>query len=130
MMKSSKKQIAGWVLSGLIALFLIGASGVPKFMDWEGKEEMMGQLGWDTGVILKIGIVEVAIGILFLIPRTAFVATVLMTAYLGGAVATHVRIGDPFYFPIGLGILAWIALGLRDGRVFDNAFRPAGPASL
>jgi hypothetical protein len=46
-----------------------------------------------------------------------------MTAYLGGAVATHVRIGDPFYFPIGLGILAWVALGLRDQRVFDNAFQ-------
>jgi hypothetical protein len=122
-MKSSKKQIAGWVLSGLIALFLIGASGVPKFVDWEGKEEMMAQLGWDTGVILRIGIVEIAIAILFLIPRTAFLAAILMTAYLGGAVATHVRIGDPFWFPIGLGVLAWVALGLRDERVFATAFQ-------
>ena len=121
-MAANKMKIAGWALSALIALFLIGASGVPKFIDWEGKEEMMGKLGWDTGLILKIGVVEVALAILFLIPRTAFLGTVLLTAYLGGAVATHVRIGDAFYFPIVIGILAWIALGLRDGRVFANAF--------
>jgi hypothetical protein len=74
-------------------------------------------------LILKIGVVEVALAILFLIPRTAFLGTVLLTAYLGGAVATHVRIGDAFYFPIVIGILAWIALGLRDPRVFANAFQ-------
>jgi DoxX-like protein len=129
-MKSSKKKIAGWALSGLIALFLIGASGVPKFMEWEGKEEMMGKLGWDTGLILKIGIIEVALAILILIPRVAFLATVLLTAYLGGAVATHVRIGDMFYFPIIVGVLAWIALGLRDPRVFASAFQPPrGPST-
>jgi hypothetical protein len=105
-MAANKMKIAGWALSALIALFLIGASGVPKFIDWEGKEEMMGKLGWDTGLILKIGVVEVAIAILFLIPRTAFLGTVLLTAYLGGAVATHLRIGDAFYFPIVIGILA------------------------
>jgi hypothetical protein len=121
-MTANKSKIAGWALSALIALFLIGASGVPKFIDWDGKEEMMGKLGWDTGLILKIGVVEVALAILFLIPRTAFLGTVLLTAYLGGAVATHVRIGEPFFFPIIIGILAWIALGLRDPRVFANAF--------
>ena len=122
-MATNKMKIAGWALSALIALFLIGASGVPKFIDWEGKEEMMGKLGWDTDLILKIGVVEVALAILFLIPRTAFLGTVLLTGYLGGAVATHVRIGEPFFFPIMIGILAWIALGLRDPRVFTNAFQ-------
>lgn len=122
-MAANKTKIAGWVLSVLIALFLILASGVPKFIDWEGKEEMMGKLGWDTGLILKIGVVEIALAILFLIPRTAFLGAVLLTAYLGGAVATHVRIGDAFYFPIIVGVLAWIALGLRDPRVFASAFQ-------
>lgn len=122
-MKLSKKQIAGWVLSGLIAAFLILVSGIPKLIDWEGKAEMMEKMGWDVGVILKIGIVEVALAILFLIPRTAFLAAVLLTGYLGGAVATHVRIGEPFFFPIIIGVLVWIALGLRDPRVFPAAFQ-------
>jgi hypothetical protein len=92
-------------------------------MDWEGKETMMGKLGWDTGVMLKIGIVEVTLAILILIPRTAFVAAVLLTAYLGGAVATHVRVGEPFFFPVIIGVLLWIALGLRDSRIFATAFQ-------
>jgi uncharacterized membrane protein YphA (DoxX/SURF4 family) len=122
-MKPNAKRITGWVLSGLIAAFLIVASGVPKFIDWEGKEAMMEKLGWDTGVMLKIGIVEVTLAILILIPRTAFVGAVLLTAYLGGAVATHVRVGEPFFFPVIIGVLVWISLGLRDPRVFANAFQ-------
>jgi hypothetical protein len=83
---------------------------------------MFAKMGWDQAVMVKIGIVEVAIAILFLIPRTAFLATVLLSAYLGGAVATHVRVNDQFWFPIVIGVLAWVALGLRDARVFAAAF--------
>jgi uncharacterized membrane protein YphA (DoxX/SURF4 family) len=124
------KRIIGWVLSGLIALFLIAASGLPKFMDWEGKEEMMGKMGWTTDVMLKIGIVEVALAVLFLVPRAAFIAAVLLTGYLGGAVATHVRVGDAFFFPIIVGVLVWIALGLRDPRVFANALQAPGRSEV
>src|SRR5262245_32150743 len=127
-MKPNAKRITGWVLSVLIAAFLILASGIPKFINWEGKAEMMEKMGWNTDVMLKIGVVEVTLAILFLIPRTAFVAAVLLTGYLGGAVATHVRVGEPFFFPFIIGILVWIALGLRDPRVFGTAFQspPAG----
>jgi uncharacterized membrane protein YphA (DoxX/SURF4 family) len=122
-MNSKTKRIVGWVLSALIAAFLIVASGVPKFVDWEGKAEMFDKMGWTTDVMLKIGVVEITLAILFLIPRAAFIAAVLLTAYLGGAVATHVRVGEAFYFPIVTGVLAWIALGLRDPRVFTAAFQ-------
>lgn len=123
-MKSNKKAIAGWILSALLSAFLIFASATPKFIEWEGKKEMMEKLGWTTDVIFKIGFVEAGLAVLFLIPRAAFLATVLLTAYLGGAVATHVRISDPsFVFPIVIGILAWVALGLRDPRVFATAFQ-------
>src|SRR5690606_6054850 len=111
MKTKSGAKMAGWGLSILIALFLIGASASGKFIDWEGKAEMFAQLGWTEEVMFRIGIVEVAIAILFLIPRTAFVAAILLAAYLGGATATHVRVGDPFYFPIIIGILVWVALG-------------------
>ncbi len=121
-MKTPKSAIAGWVLSALISLFLIGASGVPKLIDFPGKAEMMDKLGWSLERIAVIGYVEIAIAVLFLIPRAAFVAAVLLTGYLGGATATHVRIADPFIFPVLLAVLAWIALGLRDPRVFTTAF--------
>ncbi len=93
-----------------------------KFTQWEGKAEMFANMGWTEDVMFKVGFVEVAIAILFLIPRTSFVAAILLAAYLGGAVATHVRVGDAFFFPIIIGVLAWIALGLREPDVFRLAF--------
>ncbi|HWL08981.1 MAG TPA: DoxX family protein [Planctomicrobium sp.] len=122
-MKRSVSKIAGWVLSGLLAVFLCVASASGKFIDFEGKAEMFDHLGWSTDVMAAIGIVEILIALLFLIPRTAFIAAILLTAYLGGATATHVRVDDPFFFPIIMGVVAWIALGLRDPRVFLVAFR-------
>lgn len=118
---SKKRRITGWVLSFLLAAFLIVASATGKFTQWEGKAEMFGKLGWAEDVMFNIGIVEVAIAILFLIPRTSFAAAILLAAYLGGAVATHVRVNDPFWFPIVIGIFAWIALGLRQPEVFRLA---------
>lgn len=63
--------------------------------------------------MFSIGVVEVALALLILIPRTTFLGALLLTAYLGGATATHVRVGDPFFFPIGIGIFLWIAIALR-----------------
>lgn len=119
---SKKLRIFGWVLSVLIALFLIGISASGKFTQWEGKAEMFAKMGWTEEVMVKIGIVEVAIAILFLIPRTSFVAAILLAAYMGGATATHVRVGEPFFFPIMIGVLVWVALGLREPDVFRLAF--------
>jgi DoxX-like family len=119
---SKKLRITGWVLSLLISLFLIFASASGKFTEWEGKSEMFAKMGWSEEVMVKIGIVEVAIAVLFLIPRTAFVAAILLAAYLGGATATHVRAGEAFFIPIIIGVVAWIALGLRQPEVFRLAF--------
>lgn len=117
----SGSRIVGWVLSILIVLFLVGASAMGKFTQWEGKAERFAKMGWTEEVMFKIGIVEVAIAVLFLIPRTAFVAAILLAAYLGGATATHVQIGDQFYFPIIIGVAAWLALGLRQPDVLRLA---------
>jgi hypothetical protein len=118
---SKKLEITGWILSVLIALFLIVASATGKFISWEGKSEMFAKMGWSESVMIKIGIIEVVIAILFLIPRMSFVAAILLTAYLGGAVATHLRVSDPFLFPIMIGVLTWIALGLRQPNIFRLA---------
>jgi uncharacterized membrane protein YphA (DoxX/SURF4 family) len=123
-MKRSKAKIVGWVLSALVAAMLGVVSAYGKFFDFPDKDEMFAKLGWGADVMMYVGVVEVTIAILFLIPRTAFLATVLLTAYLGGATAAHVRINEPFFFPIILGVIAWIALGLRDPRIFQVAFFP------
>jgi hypothetical protein len=74
--------------------------------------------GYPESTLLVIGVLEVASAVLYAIPRTAFLGAVLLTGYLGGAVATHVRVGDPaFVSPLVLGILAWVGLYLRDDRL-------------
>lgn len=120
-MYRKKILIAGWALSFLISAFLIFASAMGKFTEWEGKAEMFAHLGYSSEVMVKIGILEVALAILFVIPRTGFVGAILLTAYLGGATATHVRVGDPFFMPPIMGGLAWIAYGLRKPEVFALA---------
>lgn len=118
----SKSKIAGWALSILLAGLLIGASASGKFVDWPGKEEMFAKMGFTTELMFYIGIVEVVVTVLFLIPPTGFLGAILLTGYLGGATVTHVRVGDAFIMPVIIGILVWIALGLRDSRVFTMAF--------
>ncbi len=119
------KRIAGWILSGLLAAFLIFGSAAGKFTDWPGKAEMFEHLGYSAEVLEKIGVVEIIVAVLFLIPRTAFLGAILLTGYLGGATATHVRVGDPFlsdFMPIIMGVLVWIGYGLRRPEIFRLAF--------
>ncbi|MCA9229872.1 MAG: DoxX family protein [Planctomycetales bacterium] len=121
MKNSKKKLIAGWIISGIVAVFLVGPSAAGKFSDWEGKAEMFEHIGYSIPLIKKIGILEIVIAILYLIPRTSFCGAILLTAYLGGATATHVRVGDPFFMPIIFGVVLWIGLGLRTPGVFALA---------
>ncbi len=121
--------IAGWALSGLLALFLCGLSAAGKFTEWDGKAEMMDHIGYSIPLIKWIGVVEIAVTLLFLFPPTAFVGAILLTAYLGGATATHVRLEEAFYMPIIMGVLVWVSLGLRKPEVFRLAFPWGGNRS-
>jgi hypothetical protein len=121
-MASKTKRVVGWIVSGAVALMLCGPSAMGKFTEWEGKAEMFEHLGYTQDLITKIGFLEITLAILFLIPRTSFVGAILLTGYLGGATATHVRVGDPFFMPILVGVVMWIGLGLRRPEVFSLAF--------
>lgn len=121
MAASKTQRVAGWVLSGLLAVFLIGLSAPGKFRDFEGKAEMFEHLGYSYDTMKGIGVVEVVVTILFLIPRTSFIGAILLTGYLGGATATHVRVGDPYFMPIIMGIVVWIAYALRRPDVVKAA---------
>jgi uncharacterized membrane protein YphA (DoxX/SURF4 family) len=130
-MPSKVQRITGWVLTGLLGLFLIGASGIPKFIDWPGKQEMFDKLGITTGLAPVLGVIEITATILFLIPRSSFVGAILVTGYLGGAVWTHVRVGDAWFAPVIIGVVVWIALGLRQPAIFALAMgkSPSQPLS-
>ncbi len=116
-----KSKIVGWVLSVLLVLFLIVASAGGKFADWPGKEEMLKSMGFTSELLFKIGILEVVISLIFLVPRAGFIGAILLTAYLGGATVTHVRVGEPFFFPVLFGVITWVCLGLRQPEVFRLA---------
>jgi hypothetical protein len=113
---SNKMVWAGRVVSALpILLFLFSFSfGMLKP---EMTAQVAARYGYPTDIMLRITIVEMLCAIIYAIPRTAVVGAILLTGYLGGATATHVRVGEPFTFPVVVGILVWLGLYLRDPRV-------------
>ena len=101
---------------------MMAMSGVFKLSGaLTGSEELMNNwiaFGYPPGALLPIGVVEVACALVYAVPRTAALGAVLVTGYLGGAVATHVRLGQGIWIaPALLGVLAWLGLYLRDPRV-------------
>ena len=113
----SKKMIwAGRIMSALPVLMLL-LSGVMKLVKPAAVVEGFARLGYPESLTVGIGIVELACAALYVVPRTAVLGAILMTAYLGGATATHVPIGEPFFMPILLGVLVWGGLFLRDERL-------------
>lgn len=120
-MKGSKTKLAGWILSVLLAA-LLSMSATFKFIDWEGKAEAFQKSHFTVDQMTKIGAVEVACTVLYLIPQTAFLGAILLTGYLGGATVTHVQGQEPFIMPVIIGMLVWVALGLRNPDIFRLAF--------
>ena len=125
-MSTKTQRITGWVLTVLVGIFLIGLSAVGKFTDFPDKEVMFKKIGVPMELSFTLGVIEVAVTLLFLIPRTSFLGAILVTGYLGGAVWTHLRVGDPWYFPIIIGVVAWLGLALRQPVIFRLAFGKLG----
>ena len=109
--------IVGWVLSGLFALFMLGASAAPKLAGAKVATDTMVQLGWDPKYTLMIGVIELVCVLLYLYPRTAVFGAVLMMGLLGGAMATQIRADNPLFshvlFSVYLGLFMWGGLWLR-----------------
>lgn len=118
---SKGMTIAGWILTILPCLMLL-MSATMKFLKPEPDFSVgIKHLGWENVSMTALGIVELACTIIYLIPRTAVLGAILLAAYLGGATAAHIRIGDPFLssslITISLGVLVWLGLWLRDPRL-------------
>lgn len=117
---SRKQRWAGLAMSGVAILFL-AVDGVAKVLQLPPVVEGTATLGYPAGVVLGLGIVELGCLVAHAIPSTSVLGALLLTGYLGGAVATHVRIGDPLFshvlFPIYVAVLIWGGLTLRDARL-------------
>ena len=118
-----RSRAAVWtsrVLTTLATLFLL-FDAIGKVLRPAAVVQGTTQLGFPAAVILPLGIIQLICLALYLIPRTAVLGAILWTGYLGGAIATHVRVGDPLFshvlLPAYIAVLLWGALWLRDQRV-------------
>jgi hypothetical protein len=106
----------GRVISLLASLvFLLSA-----FMKLRGGAELsqgMAHLGLPMSLVVPLAIVEVSSVVTYLIPTTSVLGAILLTGYMGGAICTHLRVGDPFFVQVVLGIFVWLGLYLRDNRL-------------
>ena len=113
----SRAQVwTGRVLTGLIVAFLL-LDAIGKLIPLAPVVEGTQKVGYAVDVIRPLGVVLAVSALLHLIRPTQFVGAVLLTAYLGGATATHVRIGTPFWMPVLMGVILWIAYALRSSRL-------------
>jgi len=113
--QSVSKQASGpdAIISTLVVLFLL-FDAVAKLMRIAPVLAAFTQLGFSTSVAVPIGAVLLVCTILYVIPPTSILGAILLAAYLGGATVTHLRAGQPFYFPIIFGVLVWGGLYLRE----------------
>jgi hypothetical protein len=107
---------AGRIISTLVVLFLL-FDAVAKLMRIAPVLQAFTQLGFSTSLAVPIGAVLLVSTVLYVIPSTAILGAILLAAYLGGATVTHLRAGQPFYFPIIFGVLVWGGLYLREDRL-------------
>ncbi len=129
---STNARWAGRILSGLAVAFLTWDALI-KLITLAPVAEAFTRLGYPVSLATGIGILELVCVAIYAIPRTSLVGAVLLTGFLGGATATHVRVEDPLlthtFFPIYVGLLIWGGLWLRDARVRELT-KPASGARL
>jgi len=113
---SGKIVWVGRVLSVLVSLVF----GVSASMKLKGGAEVMqgmAHLGLPESLIVPLAILEISCVVIYLIPATSVLGAILLTGFIGGAICTHLRVGDPFFIQIALGIFVWLSLYLRENRL-------------
>ncbi|MDH2383128.1 DoxX family protein [Bradyrhizobium sp. CER78] len=119
---SKPARITGRVMSGVVVLFLL-FDGAIKLVPLSVVTETMDKMGWGASDTLarSLGIITIVCTLLYSVPPTSILGAILLTGYLGGAIASHVRIGSPLFthtlFGLYLGLMVWGGLYLRDGNL-------------
>ena len=116
-MAASRKIV--WVGRGIsvLASLLFLMSAILKLKDGPEVIKGIAHLGLPESMVVPLSILEISCVVIYLIPATSVLGAILLTGYLGGAICTHWRVGDPFFFHIVLGILIWLGLYLRENRL-------------
>ncbi|HTW49860.1 MAG TPA: DoxX family protein [Acidobacteriaceae bacterium] len=119
---SRSRRWTGFVITGLISAFML-LDAAMKFAAPKPVADAFVRTGWPIDLSVTLGAILLTSTVLYLIPRTAILGAILLTGYLGGAVATNLRLHNPWFshtlFPVYFGILLWGALWLRDPRVAE-----------
>ena len=117
---SKKMKMAGWVLS-VLAILLLLIDGFAKLIKPEPVIQATLQLGYPESTITTIGILAIICAIIYAIPRSAFLGAILLTGFLGGAIATHFRLNNPLFshtlFPVYVLLFIWLGLYLRSASL-------------
>jgi hypothetical protein len=121
MQASGRGRTIGWVLSGVVIAFLL-MDATMKLLALSVVLETSGPLGFPGAAMARgLGVLLLVCTLLYAAPQTSMLGAILLTGYLGGAVATHVRVGDPLFshilFGAYLGVFLWLGLYLRDARL-------------
>ena len=116
MAASRKATWIGWVITVLPCL-LFGVSAFFKIHGGPEVEKGFAHVGIPASMMMPLAILEITCVVIYLIPPTAVLGAILLTGFLGGAICTHWRVGDPFYTHIALGIFIWLGVYLREDRL-------------
>jgi hypothetical protein len=126
-MPGRRARIASNVVAGFVVLFLL-FSGVLKLLPVDDVDATFAHLGLPLGIRNGLATLELGCTLLYALPRTRPLGAILLTGYLGGAIVTHLRVGDPWLthtlFPLWVGALAWTGVLLRDVRLREALFLP------
>jgi len=118
--RSRKSLWTGRMISGIAILFMLFDS-ITKLLKVDAVVKASAQLGYSGAALSAIGAILLVCVVVYVIPRTSILGAVLITGYLGGAVATNLRVGTPIFsnvlFPVYFGVLVWAGLYLREQRV-------------
>ena len=113
---SGKIVWTGRVLTGVVSL-LFFFSAAMKFVGGAEVKEGMAHLGLPESMTIPLGILEAACTVVYLIPATSVLGAILLAGYMGGAICTHWRVGDPFVGQIAIALVIWLAIYLREPRL-------------
>lgn len=116
MTSRSKSFWIGWVLSVLpVPIFVLSA--LMKLKGGPEMEQGFAHLGLPMTLAQPLAVLELSCLAIYLIPQTAVLGAILLAGYLGGAILTHLRVGDPVFMPFGIGLVLWLGLWLRESRL-------------
>ena len=113
---SGKIVWTGRVITVLVSLLFLFSAAM-KFMGGAEVKEGVAHLGLPESMIIPLGILEAACTVIYLIPATSVLGAILLAGYIGGAICTHWRVGDPFLGQVAIGLVIWLGIYLREPRL-------------